>query len=504
MSCPRCGQADVDTPACPRCGVILAKARSLERRLPPSLPPPVGPAGGARSAVPGGMLAAIVGLVLVGGFLLVRRASTRAEPVIVPPAPATPIAQTVDPPPPMAMVAASPPPPAVFKPANSSLPDADAQTLTLLAGRLQARTRISDPDLLAGEALLRRQPGEPAAKALLEALLVAVAAQDRADRQPERAAQRFRRVIELRPDAIPPRAGLVAVLLEASDWTGAEAAARDLLSRDPRHPEALRALGFALLRQDRNREAQEALRASLEALEDPSTRALFERVQKAQADERGMTEQHLAHFNVRYDGGAHEDVGREILRALERHFATLARTFDHQPGTTVPVVLFSQQSYFDATGAPFWSGGQYSHFDGRITIPIGGLTSALTPTLDDVLIHELTHAFVADLSRGVAPHDVQEGLAQYVEGKRVETELGPAGLQALSEGRLTEVWQFYYTALAFMEQLEAERGQGGINEMLRLMGETGSVDEGFRRVYGRDHTQAAQAAADRIRLQHAR
>ncbi len=335
-------------------------------------------------------------------------------------------------------------------------------------------------------------------------LLATVAAQDRVARQPALAAGRLRRAIELRPDDPEPRAGLVASLLEASDWTGAEAAARDLLARDPRHPEALRALGFALMRQDQNREALEALRASLEAREDPATRALFERVQKAQSDERGMTEQRLAHFNVRYDGETHEDVGREILRALERHYATLARTFDHQPASTIPVVLFSEQSYFDATGAPFWSGGQYSHFDGRVSIPIGGLSPALTPTLDDVLLHEVGHAFIGDLSRGVAPRDVHEGLAQYLEGRRVASALGPAGLTALSEGRMPEVNTFYYSALAFVEQLQAERGQGGINELLRVMGETGSVDEGFRRVYGRDHNQAAQAWADRLRQQHAR
>jgi hypothetical protein len=501
MTCPRCGQAAVDTPACPRCGVILAKVRSSESRPQASTPPPAIPPRGASWAARFGILATAV---VLGGLFLARRSPPRPQPVPEPTASAAMVAKTSDLPPPMATVAPSPPPAAAFQPASSSLPDADTQTLVLLGGRLQARARISGPDLEAGEALLRRHPGEPAARALLEALLVAVAAQDRAERQPQEAALRFRRVIELQPDEIPPRAALVASLLEASDWTGAEAAARDLLSRDSRHPEALRALGFALLRQDRNREAQEALRASLEAREDPATRALFERVQKTETNERGMTEQRLAHFNVRYDGLAHEDVGREILRALERDYATLARTFDHQPGTTIPVVLFSQQNYFDATGAPFWSGGQYSHFDGRITLPIGGLTSALTPTLDEVLIHEVGHAFISDLSRGVAPRDIQEGLAQYLEGKRVDVELGPAGLRALSEGRVPGVMGFYYSSLAFVEQLVAERGQGGINEMLRVMGETGSVDEGFRRVYGRDHTQAAQAWADRIRIQHAR
>jgi hypothetical protein len=407
-------------------------------------------------------------------------------------------------PPPIAPLTAPPPPAEAFRPQTPSLPDADAETLVLLGGRLRARARISDSDLAAGEALLRRHPEEPAARALLSAVLTAVAAQDRVARQPEKAALGLRRAIELRPEELAPRVLLVAVLLEAADWPGAEAAARDLLSRNPRHPEALRALGFALLRQDRIREAHEALRDSLEARDDPATRALFDRVQKAQADERGMTEQRLAHFNVRYDGFAHEDVGREILRLLERHYATLTRTFDHEPAATIPVVLFSEQAYFDATGAPFWSGGQYSHFDGRITIPIGGLTSALTPTLDQVLIHEVGHAFIGDLSRGVAPRDIHEGLAQYLEGKRVDRELGQGGLRALSEGRVPGVMGFYFSALAFVEQLEAERGQGGINEVLRLMAETGSVDEAFRRVYGRDHTQAAQAWADRLRLQHAR
>jgi tetratricopeptide (TPR) repeat protein len=403
------------------------------------------------------------------------------------------------------MVLASPsPPPTILQPAASTLPDEDARALVLLAGRLQVRARLSDADLDSAEGLLRRHPEEPATRALLEALLATVASQERIARRPEKAALRLRRAIELRPEAAAPRAGLVAALLEASDWIAAETAARELLGLEPHQPEALRALGFALMRQDRNREAQEALRASLEEREDPATRALFERVQSSQANERGMTEQRLAHFNVRYDGEAHEDVGREILRALERHYTTLARTFDHQPAAAIPVVLFSEQSYFDATGAPFWSGGQYSHFDGRVSIPIGGLTSALTPTLDQVLIHEIAHAFISDLSRGVAPRDLHEGLAQYLEGKRVESVLGADGLTALSEGRVPPVLAFYYSALAFVEQLQAERGQGGINDLLRVMGETGSVDEAFRRVYGRDHQEAAQAWADRLRLQHAR
>ena len=38
--------------------------------------------------------------------------------------------------------------------------------------------------------------------------------------------------------------------------------------------------------------------------------------------------------------------------------------------------------------------------------------------MDDTLIHELTHAFVHDRTKGVAPREIHEGLAQYMEGKR--------------------------------------------------------------------------------------
>src|SRR6185503_2734557 len=122
-------------------------------------------------------------------------------------------------------------------------------------------------------------------------------------------------------------------------------------------------------------------------------------------------------------GQEHEGVGREILRALERHYATLASTLDHQPAASIPVILFSGQAYYDAAGAPAWSGGAYDTLDGRIRIPIGGLTPSLTPDMDGTLIHELTHAFVADRSRGVAPREIQEGLAQYMEGKRLGSAL---------------------------------------------------------------------------------
>ena len=75
---------------------------------------------------------------------------------------------------------------------------------------------------------------------------------------------------------------------------------------------AWQGLGYALLRQDRNREAVEALTAALEVQPDSATEALLARTRKGMADERGMAEQQLSHFHVRYDGEEHAEVGLEI------------------------------------------------------------------------------------------------------------------------------------------------------------------------------------------------
>jgi tetratricopeptide (TPR) repeat protein len=229
--------------------------------------------------------------------------------------------------------------------------------------------------------LVARYPEEKGLRSLAESVLLATADQAQKARRYSEALEALRRVAGVKPDSSIARQALLAILLETSDWTGAEAAARDLLSLRPGEASALRGLGFALMRQDRNREAAEALEASLEIEEDAAARKMLAHVEKGLRDESGMSEKQLAHFHVRYDGSEHEDVGREILRALERHFASLTGVFDHRPQAPIPVILFSEEAYYDAAGAPRWSGGAYNHLDGRIRIPIGGLSSSLTPDI---------------------------------------------------------------------------------------------------------------------------
>jgi len=296
----------------------------------------------------------------------------------------------------------------------------------------------------------------------------------------------------------------VGIFLGTANWSEAESWARAALAVAPGDPETSRALAYALLRQDRSREATEILEGLLDRHDDPEALALLEKIQFDLAPEADLVERRLAHFHVRYDGEKHERVGRAILLVLDRHYATLVRTLDHQPDSPIAVILLSRESYATATGAPGWSGGFYDSFDGRVRIPIGGLTPTLTPEIDDTLLHELTHAFVANISLGVAPREVHEGLAQLMEGKRVADLLDPTTLSALAEGRFGGVGGFYMASLSFVEYLHGQRGQGGLNDLLRAMAETGSADAAFQQVYRRDVQALRRDWSARLRQQYGR
>jgi hypothetical protein len=378
---------------------------------------------------------------------------------------------------------------------------ADQETADRLTRLLRRRAPVQAADLRAGEDLHSRHDG---ARGLLEALLLRAAEQAHARREPSEAVSLLRRAATVSPGSPHPPRALLGVHLGTGDWSEAEAWARAVLTLVPGDPEATRGLAYALVRQDRSREAQEILDDLLDRRDDPEARALLGRIQRDMAPEAELVERRLAHFNVRYDGEEHEKVGRAILRVLERHYATLVRTLDHQPSAPIAVILLSRESYAETTGAPGWSGGLYDSFDGRVRIPIAGLTPALTPEMDRTLLHELTHAFVATISRGVAPREIHEGLAQLMEGKRVEKILDERALAALAEGRLGGVGGFYMASLSFVEFLQGQRGQGGLNDLLRAMAETGNVDAAFQQVYRRDVASLRRDWSARLRQRYGR
>jgi tetratricopeptide (TPR) repeat protein len=505
--CPRCGQTLAGESACPRCGVIFAKllprdpAEAARDSAAATDPAPV---AATRAPVPWGLVVGFAGLMIAGVVGLPR---LRSGVPSTPEAPA--VGQTESSSAVQAAAAELPPPPMVAPPPLESIAipaaegpaDADGEQFSQLVQRVNSRGSIGATEVRAVEELLARHSGEKPMRNLAAAVLTTAADQERGRRRFTQATAYLDRATVVDADNVRPWVSLMHVALQASDWARAEAAARGALALDPRMADAWQGLGYALVRQDRNPEAAEALRTAAEIQPDSGTQALLQRVLAGMANEKGMTGQQLAHFHVRYDGDAHEAVGREILRALERHYATLTTSLDHQPESTIPVILYSRESYHVAGGSAH-SLGHFDLVDGRIRVPIQGFVG-LTPDLDNTLIHELTHAFIHDRTRGVAPRfPVHEGLAQYMAGKRIASELTAEQIGWLADGRITGVWGNYFEALSFVEYLVAMRGMGGMNDVLKAMGETGSVDHAFKRVHGNPYQATVQAWRQRLRQQH--
>jgi hypothetical protein len=189
-------------------------------------------------------------------------------------------------------------------------------------------------------------------------------------------------------------------------------------------------------------------------------------------------------FDIRFDGDNQSGVARDVLFVLNRAYTRLADIYYDRPRRKIPVVLHSQQDYYSKTGAPWWSGGVYNSHNGAIQIPIRGMPSTLPREMEDTLVHELSHAFVDEMAGGYAGRELQEGLAQYMEGKRIESEMTPADLKKLANSSGRSVGAVYMNALVFVQVLVQSRGQGMVNQLLQSMKEAGSEDGGFRKTFG--------------------
>ena len=405
--CPHCGLEAVAGPECPRCGIVLAKARP--RPEPPAPRGPNAPEPGRADRGWWHFPLALIALAAGALWLLDRGASAPASGG----RPHPPRRTASRPGPPAVAAAASPTPGAPSEEADAAAAEAEAPSL-------EPRLAFVPP------------PGQTG------------------------------------PD---PEGAAIERLLRRQDWAGAEAAARVLLEREPRSPAACQALGLSLYRQDRLRDALEAARECGDA-------GLERQLEARLAAGAGFSEHQVSHFHVRYDGEAYEEISRDVIQALDAGYAKLVGELGFEPRRPIPVDLLSREDYVEETGKT-WTAGQYTHGDGRIRVKVRGLT--VTPAFEETLLHELCHAFLGDLTGGRTPREINEGLAQYVTGRRV-------GWQATDPRDAARYpWKpFYDDALSFTEYLVGQRGVRGVVEALTRLGETGNADASFREVFGDD------------------
>ena len=219
----------------------------------------------------------------------------------------------------------------------------------------------------------------------------------------------------------------VGLLLEAaylhlrrSEYT----AAVDLLDRarsiDPDSAEVAKLSGWAYYGLNRVADAVAQWKRAMQLKPDEETQHALEKAERDAQEEAQYREGETNHFRLKYNGEAAPELTEEVLKVLESQFEEIATTLNYVPPEPIGVILYTNQAFTDITRAPSWSGALN---DGRMRVPVEGLSS-MTDELARVLKHELTHSFVSQKTGGRCPVWLQEGIAQFMEGKRSRSNAG--------------------------------------------------------------------------------
>jgi tetratricopeptide (TPR) repeat protein len=230
----------------------------------------------------------------------------------------------------------------------------------------------------------------------------------------ETATRYFERAMGYAPDNASILSNYGAMLIQAGRGREALNYAEHAVQMAPDSAEAFSILGYAYFSTDRSREAIAPWEKSLLLQPNEKLQALLEKTKRELTVEANYAERDTGRFTLRYEGSATRDnLRQQIVAALDKDYDALSGDLDITPRQNIPVILYTEQAFFDVTQAPTWIGALN---DGKLRIPVRGI-DYVTPELARVLKHELTHSFVNQVSAGRCPQWLNEGIAQMEEGR---------------------------------------------------------------------------------------
>jgi tetratricopeptide (TPR) repeat protein len=275
--------------------------------------------------------------------------------------------------------------------------------------------------------------------------------------------------------------------------------AEHAVTQAPDSADAYAVLGYAQYSADHPKEAIQSWKKSLALRPDASIRQVLARAQREKYVETDYSERETGHFVLRYEGAQSSEALRgQILETLESAYQDLARQFGSEPRSSVSVVLYTNQAFFDVTHARAWVGALN---DGKIRVPLRGL-SAMTPSLARVLRHELTHSFIDQVTMGRCPQWLHEGIAQMLEPRTLN---GGATLAQLFKADREIPLNSLETGFAMLSSAQAElayaeslatvsyiRDRYGMSDVMRILDKLGqgeSVESALRSTIHCDYRQ---------------
>jgi tetratricopeptide (TPR) repeat protein len=290
-----------------------------------------------------------------------------------------------------------------------------------------------------------------------------------------------------------------ALLVRTGNATEALPYAERAVRSAPDSPDALTVLGYVQFAADRTQDAIRSWKHSLELRPDATVQKYLEKAQRDATAEADYTEHESSHFTLKYEGKQTSEALRgQLLATLEAEYDDLVRELGIAPRNSIPVVLYTEQSFFDVTQAPSWSGAV---FDGKLRIPINGLTS-VTPELARVLKHELAHSFIRQLSGGRCPQWLNEGIAQAVEPKQIahgrlladlfrdQREIPLNALEgSFMQFSSTQATVAYEESLAAVQYISETYGMSDLQRILERLGQGSSTEAALRATIHSDYGQ---------------
>jgi tetratricopeptide (TPR) repeat protein len=291
-----------------------------------------------------------------------------------------------------------------------------------------------------------------------------------------------------------------AALMRSSQVPQALSSAEHAVRVAPDSPDALAMLGFIQYASDRTADAIHSWKRSLALRPDATVSQYVERAERESKAESEFSQRESSHFNLHFEGkDTSENFRRELLAALDSDYDDLVRDLNYSPHNNIAVTLYTQQAFFDVTRAPAWSGAIN---DGKLRIPVSGVNS-VTPELARVLKHELTHSFVSQMSNNRCPTWLNEGIAQFEEGKSSNSN-GHALAQLFAAGAETrynmlegsfmnfsgpEASTAYAESLAAVEYIRDTYGMSDVQRILERLSEGSLTEAALRSIIRSDYRQ---------------
>jgi tetratricopeptide (TPR) repeat protein len=360
----------------------------------------------------------------------------------------------------------------------------DAVALNDAAVRLTARGQY-EAAAETFEQALRLTPGDPVIRRNFARLRTVQGHRWLAGGQTEQARRAYAAAIQLAPEESAAFVGLGDVHLRLREPRAAVEQYRQAIALAPLDAVGYARLGEAYFQQG---DTPGALAAWEQALRcDPADTRIQERIASATREAR-VAERYRAresqHFRVVYQGGAREEIGRELLAILEQAYADVGYALGSYPPSEIETIFYADRDFADATGVSAGIGGYYHPIDGKIRVAVRGLDPR-DPRLRGLIYHEYTHALIFAVTRGNnPPRWVHEGLAVHFERQRADAFRREARAQARGGAIPSLDASPYVMGFAAVEYALDRHGMTGVQTLLRGLGDGMDFRSAFQAAYG--------------------